>query len=82
MPVTKNRFACGHKGLGSFCHRCAQADKLEEYAKNPSSMPEATPTPPPENDKKGKRKNKPSVDTQALLDEAKRLREGGKGRTY
>ena len=45
-------------------------------------MPDATSTQPPENDKKGKRKNKPSVDTQALLDEAKRLREGGKGRTY
>jgi hypothetical protein len=25
----KSNFRCGHRGLGAFCHRCDQADKLE-----------------------------------------------------
>ena len=30
MPVTKNRFSCGHHGLGAKCHRCEQAAILEK----------------------------------------------------
>ena len=34
MPVTKKTFAkCGHKGLGVYCHRCAEADRMEACAK-------------------------------------------------
>lgn len=30
MPATRHRFSqCGHKGFGSFCHRCAEATRLE-----------------------------------------------------
>lgn len=79
MPVTKNRFGCGHKGLGTHCHRCAQADRLEELAKNPPAQVANTET-DTENTKKPKKKKSTSVDVEALLTEAKRLREEGKGR--
>ena len=31
--LTKNRrnpFNCGHRGYGAYCHRCAEADRLEQ----------------------------------------------------
>lgn len=29
----RKRFSCGHKGLGSFCHRCHFAEQLEALLK-------------------------------------------------
>lgn len=29
MPATRAKFSCGHRGFGGFCHRCAEAKKLE-----------------------------------------------------
>jgi hypothetical protein len=29
MTVTRTTFKCGHRGFGSFCHRCRQAELLE-----------------------------------------------------
>jgi hypothetical protein len=33
MPATRNRFNCGHRGFGEYCHRCEQADVFEAKAK-------------------------------------------------
>jgi hypothetical protein len=31
MPARRHSFnGCSHKGFGAFCHRCAQAEKLEK----------------------------------------------------
>lgn len=65
MAVTKNRFSCGHKGYGKFCHRCQQAEKLEAKARELSASTG--------NGKKGKGKTEEDP-SQALLEEAKRLR--------
>lgn len=32
MPTTRNHFSCGHKGRGSECRRCIQADHLTKEA--------------------------------------------------
>lgn len=31
----KTFVACGHRGFGQFCHRCAQADSLEKSKGDP-----------------------------------------------
>jgi hypothetical protein len=39
----RKNFACGHKGLGKWCHRCAAAEKLEKNppkGKTPSEVKE------------------------------------------
>lgn len=33
MPVKRKSHPCGHRGFGTFCHRCAQADALLLAAK-------------------------------------------------
>ena len=33
MPNRTRFVSCGHRGFGGFCHRCAQADKLEQEAR-------------------------------------------------
>ena len=34
MSATRHKFSkCQHLGFGGFCHRCAQADVLEERSK-------------------------------------------------
>jgi hypothetical protein len=65
MAVTKNRFSCGHKGYGKFCHRCQQAEQLEAKARELSASTGNT--------KKGKGKTEEDP-VQTLIDEAKRLR--------
>jgi len=77
MPATRRRHNCGHKGYGkNFCHRCQQADLLEEKAKAlPASQA------PQEGEKKGKGKKVLSEGAQALLEEAKRLRSASVRRT-
>ncbi len=69
MAATKKRFSCGHKGYGEYCHRCAQAEALEQKAN--SLKASQTPS---EGDKKGKGKKATSEDVTGLLEEAKRLR--------
>lgn len=69
MAATKKRFSCGHKGYGEHCHRCAQAEALEQKA-NALKASQA----PVETDKKGKSKKTQSEDVTALIEEAKRLR--------
>lgn len=69
MAATKKRFSCGHKGYGEHCHRCAQAEALEQKANALKAS-----QPPSEGDKKGKSKKAPSEEATALLEEAKRLR--------
>jgi hypothetical protein len=32
MPRRKKTFACGHKGYGQKCHRCAQLKAAQEEA--------------------------------------------------
>lgn len=64
MSATKNRFSCGHKGYGKFCHRCQQAELLEAKAKEIS----------PSGGGKGKGKNTEEEPVRVLLEEAKRLR--------
>lgn len=32
--VKNTAFPCGHKGQGVFCHRCHQADQIEQMAQN------------------------------------------------
>lgn len=76
MAATRKRFSCSHKGFGKFCHRCQQADLLEEKAKAlPASQA------PQEGEKKGKGKKDLSEGAQALLEEAKRLRSASVRRT-
>ena len=70
MSVTKNRFSCGHKGYGRYCHRCKAAELLEEKANELSTSSGGA--------KKGKGKTEEDS-AQALLDEAKRLRGPQKG---
>jgi len=71
MAATKNRFSCGHKGYGKFCHRCQAAELLEAKARElaPSST----------GGKKGKNKDQADDPVQELLNEAKRLRGPQKG---
>lgn len=70
MPVTKNRFSCGHKGYGRYCHRCKEAELLEAKARELATSTGGT--------KKGKGKSEEDT-SQTLLDEAKRLRGPQKG---
>lgn len=32
MPATRHKFQCGHKGHGAFCHRCAEAARMQSFA--------------------------------------------------
>jgi len=61
MAVTKNRFSCGHKGHGKYCHRCKAAELLEAKARELSTT-------------SGNEKKNKQTEVQSLLDEAKRLR--------
>lgn len=71
MAATKNRFSCGHKGYGKFCHRCQTAELLEAKARELSASLG--------NGKKGKGKDQGEDPARELLDEAKRLRGPQKG---
>jgi len=33
----RQAFSCGHKGYGSICHRCKQADELLAQAEKPEA---------------------------------------------
>lgn len=66
----KKRFSCGHRGFGAYCHRCEQADKLEEMAKSGKTYV----------DHKALGRKAHHWTKEEMLAEAKRLRSEGKGR--
>jgi len=67
--TSRKRFPCGHKGLGKFCHRCDQADKLEELSKAGKTYVDH------------KKRKKPHKWTkEEMIAEVERLRKEGKGR--
>lgn len=39
MPSSKMRFSCGHRGFGSFCHRCKDAERLEALSVQSTTVP-------------------------------------------
>lgn len=64
MPASRHRFSCYHVGFGAYCHRCKQAEDMENKAKTLISSPV------PE----GKTKKDVAEEVQKLLEEAKRLK--------
>lgn len=70
------KFQCGHHGLGSRCHRCEQADRLEADARDgilvtyePSKAKKVPGVP---REKAQRKASKPQID--AMLREVARLR--------
>ena len=69
--MARHRFPCQHTGRGQFCHRCQQAEVLEKLI-------EAKQLYAPQNLVNGE-KQKPWTPAR-MSEEAKRLRNEGKGR--
>lgn len=69
--MARHRFPCQHTGFGSFCHRCQQAEALEKLIESKQLYT-------PQNLVNGE-KQKPWTLAQ-MAEEAKRLRNEGKGR--
>jgi len=69
--MARHRFSCQHTGLGKFCHRCQQAEVLEKLV-------EAKQLYTPPNLVNGEKQK--SWTLVEMSEEAKRLRNDGKGR--